>query len=53
LQEIRAWLGGDSKHDPLIEHEELFAMADELRQLRLRISTTSRSAFTKGNASTH
>jgi hypothetical protein len=53
LQEIRAWLGGDSKHDPLIEHEELFAMADELRQLRLRTSTTSRSAFTKGNASTH
>lgn len=50
LEEIRAWLGGDSQHDPALKDEELSAMADELRQLRLRISTTSRSAPTKAGA---
>jgi hypothetical protein len=53
LEEIRAWLGGDSKQDPVIKHEELSAMANELRQLRLRTSTNSRSAMTKANAAGH
>ena len=53
LEEIRAWLGGDSQHDPVIRDEELSAMADELRQLRLRTSTGSRSAFTKAGGAGH
>jgi hypothetical protein len=45
LEEIRAWLCGESKIDPAVKPEEMAAMANELRQLRLRISTQSRSAL--------
>jgi hypothetical protein len=45
LEEIRAWLGGESKIDAAVKPEELAAMANELRQLRLRTSTRSRSAW--------
>jgi hypothetical protein len=48
LEEIRTWLGGGGGQDPAIKQEELSAMANELRQLRLRTSTTSRSAGVKG-----
>jgi hypothetical protein len=45
LEEIRAWLSGESKTDPAAKPEEMAAMANELRQLRLRTSTLSRSAL--------
>jgi hypothetical protein len=44
LEEIRAWLCGENKQDPSIQPEELAALANELKQLRLRISSASRSA---------
>jgi hypothetical protein len=45
LEVIRAWLCGESKIDPAVRPEEMAAMANELRQLRLRTSTLSRSAM--------
>lgn len=45
LEEIRAWLCGESKIDASVKPEEIAAMANELRQLRLRTSTLSRSAL--------
>jgi uncharacterized protein YfkK (UPF0435 family) len=47
LEEIRAWLCGESKTDPAMKPEEMAAMANELRQLRLRTSTVSRSALAR------
>jgi hypothetical protein len=44
LEEVRAWLSGERKQDPSVRPEELAAMANELKQLRLRISSASRSA---------
>jgi hypothetical protein len=44
LEEIRAWLCGENKQDPAIKPEELAALANELKQLRLRTSSASRSA---------
>jgi hypothetical protein len=44
LEEIRSWLCGESAQDPLVKKEELAAMANELKQLRLRVSSKSRSA---------
>jgi len=44
LEEIRAWLCGESKQDPSARHDEMAAIANELKQLRLRISSKSRSA---------
>ena len=38
LEEIRAWLCGESKHDPSGSPQEMAAMATELKQLRLRTS---------------
>jgi hypothetical protein len=45
LEEIRAWLCGESGVNPSVRPEEMAAMASELRQLRLRTSTRSRSAL--------
>lgn len=45
LEEIRAWLCTESDTDARVLPEELAAMANELRQLRLRTSTRSRSAL--------
>jgi hypothetical protein len=44
LEQIRAWLCGENKQDPAIKPEELAALANELKQLRLRTSSASRSA---------
>jgi hypothetical protein len=44
LEEIRAWLNGETQLDPAIKHEELAAMASELKQLRLRTASSSRVA---------
>jgi hypothetical protein len=44
LEEIRAWLCGDSKQDPSVKQEEMAAIAGELKQLRMRTSSASRSA---------
>ena len=44
LEVIRAWLCGEIKTDAAVKPHELAAMANELRQLRLRTSTQSRSA---------
>jgi hypothetical protein len=44
LEEIRSWLNGESIPDPSVRQEELAAMANELKQLRLRVSSSSRSA---------
>jgi hypothetical protein len=44
LEEIRAWLCGESKQDPAGSQEEMAAIANELKQLRLRTSSGSRSA---------
>jgi len=45
LEEIRAWLCGETQTDPSVMPQEMAAMANELRQLRLRTSTLSRSAL--------
>lgn len=44
LEKIRAWLCGESKQDPSVRQEEMAAIAKELKQLRLRTSSMSRSA---------
>jgi hypothetical protein len=44
LEEIRAWLSGESKRDPATRPEEIAAIVNELKQLRLRTSSGSRSA---------
>jgi hypothetical protein len=53
LEEIRAWLCGENKHDPAIKPEELAALANELKQLRLRTSSASRSTASTGGAAGH
>jgi hypothetical protein len=50
LEEIRAWLCGESKQDPAVRQEEMAAMANELKQLRLRVSSRSRSAAATSRA---
>jgi hypothetical protein len=45
LETIRAWLCGETRQDPAVQPEEYAAMARELRQLRLRTSTQSRTAL--------
>jgi hypothetical protein len=44
LEEIRAWLCGEADQDPSVKDEELAAIANELKQLRMRTSAASRSA---------
>jgi hypothetical protein len=53
LEEIRAWLCAESKIDPSVKPEEMAAMASELRQLRLRTSTRSRSALAPSTPEGH
>jgi hypothetical protein len=53
LEEIRAWLCGESKHDPTPQPREIAAMANELKQLRLRISSQSRSAAAPSSPAAH
>jgi hypothetical protein len=53
LEEIRAWLSGESKQDPSVKPQEMAAMAGELKQLRLRTSTRSRSALARGAHEDH
>ncbi len=53
LEEIRAWLGGESKQDPTVKPEEVAAIANELKQLRLRVSSRSRSAAAPTEAVGH
>jgi hypothetical protein len=50
LEEIRSWLCGESSQDPSVRQEELAAMANELKQLRLRVSSSSRSASAPARA---
>jgi hypothetical protein len=45
LEQIRAWLSGESTVDASVQPQEMAAMANELKQLRLRTSTGSRSAL--------
>jgi hypothetical protein len=44
LEQIRAWLSGESTQDPAVRPEEMAAIVNELKQLRLRTSSGSRSA---------
>jgi hypothetical protein len=53
LEEIRAWLSGESKQDPALKPQEMAAMAGELKQLRLRTSTRSRSALARSAPEDH
>lgn len=53
LDEIRAWLSGESSEDPAVKQQELAAIANELRQLRLRISSASRAATAPSGAAAH
>jgi hypothetical protein len=53
LEEIRAWLSGESHVDPSVKPQEMAAMANELRQLRLRTSTQSRSALASSTPDGH
>jgi hypothetical protein len=53
LEEIRAWLCGDSKQDPSMRQEEMAAIASELKQLRMRTSSASRSASAPARAAGH
>jgi hypothetical protein len=53
LEEIRAWLCGESKQDPSMRQEEMAAIAGELKQLRMRTSSASRSASAPPRAAGH
>lgn len=53
LEDIRAWLCGESKHDPSVSPQEMAAMAMELKQLRLRTSARSRSELAPTGAAGH
>lgn len=53
LEEIRAWLCGESKHDPSVSPQEMAAMAAELKQLRLRTSSSSRSELAPTSSADH
>jgi hypothetical protein len=53
LEEIRAWLCGESRQDPAVKPGEMAAIANELKQLRLRISSGSRSAAAPSRAVEH
>jgi hypothetical protein len=53
LEAIRAWLGGESTQDPDVKPEELAAIAKELKQLRLRVLSRSRSALAPTDAVGH
>ncbi len=53
LEEIRTWLCGESKQDPSVRPEEMAAIANELKQLRLRISSGSRSAAAPARIAGH
>jgi len=44
VEEIRATLSGESQQHPAPQPAELAALATELQQLRLRVSSKSRSA---------
>jgi hypothetical protein len=45
LEQIRAWLSGESDTDAQVLPEEMASLVNELKQLRLRTSTRSRSAL--------
>jgi hypothetical protein len=53
LEEIRAWLCGESKQDPAVRPEEMAAIVNELKQLRLRTSSGSRSAAASSPGAGH
>jgi hypothetical protein len=53
LEEIRAWLHGETQHDPAIKREEWAAMVSELKQLRLRTASSSRVAAASTRSSGH
>jgi len=53
LEEIRAWLNGESKQDACVRPEEVAAMANELKQLRLRTLSKSRSAAGSSGTTGH
>jgi hypothetical protein len=53
LEEIRAWLCGESKHDPSVSPQEMAAMATELKQLRLRTSSSSRTELAPTSSAGH
>lgn len=53
LEEIRAWVCGASQKDAAVQPAELAAMAQELQQLRLRISSGSRSRMASLRPSWH
>jgi hypothetical protein len=53
LEEIRAWLCGESTLDPAMRQEEMAAIAGELKQLRMRTSSASRSASAASRAAGH
>lgn len=44
LEEIRAWACGESRQDAAMKPDELAAIANELKQLRLRTQSRSRAA---------
>lgn len=53
LEEIRAWLSGNSQQDPSIKEGEMASMANELKQLRIRTSSSSRTAAAANRTSGH
>jgi hypothetical protein len=53
LEEIRAWLCGEAEQDPSARQEEMAAIANELKQLRMRTSAASRSANAPAKAVGH
>jgi hypothetical protein len=53
LEEIRAWLYGETQHDPAVQREEWAAMVNELKQLRLRTASSSRVAAAATQGSGH
>ncbi|HLW23585.1 MAG TPA: hypothetical protein VKT22_04400 [Steroidobacteraceae bacterium] len=53
LEEIRAWASGERTQDPSMQPQELAAIVNELKQLRLRVLSKSRSAPAYSAATGH
>jgi hypothetical protein len=53
LEEIRAWACGESAQDAAMKPDELAAIANELKQLRLRTLSRSRAAAAPSGAVGH
>jgi hypothetical protein len=53
LEQIRSWLAGEAATDPDVVRDEYASIVHELTQLRLRVSSGSRSTTSTFRAAGH